>query len=179
VATAYLGLGSNLGDREAHLAAALDRLAGAGRVAAVSALYETAPLYEPAQPPFLNAACRLATALAPAALLEALQAIERAVGRRATYRYGPREVDLDILLYDDLVVDAPGLVIPHPGLAERAFALAPLAELAPDLAHPRLGRTVAALLREAPGRAGVRPSRPRGWWPRQPDPHTAGGSDER
>ena len=175
MARAYLGLGSNLGDREAHLAAALPQLAGAGRVEAISSLYETAPLYESEQPPFLNAACRLATGLAPAALLDALQAIERAVGRRPTYRYGPREVDLDILLYDDLVVDEPGLVIPHPGLAERAFALAPLAELAPGLLHPRLGRTVAALLREAPGRAGVRPYPPQGPWPHQSVASTAGG----
>ena len=165
MATVYLGLGGNRGDRQAHLAAALTALAGVGRVEAVSSLYETAPLYEVAQPPFLNAACRVGTDLAPAELLAALKGIERAVGRRPSYRNGPREIDLDILLYDDLVVAGEGLAIPHPRLAERAFALAPLAELAPVLVHPVLGLTVAALLRRVEGREGVRRHTPAGPWP--------------
>lgn len=152
----YLGLGSNLGDRAANLAAALTALAEAGRVEAVSLLYETAPLYVTDQPPFLNAACRLRTSLAPPALLAALQAIERALGRRPTRRYGPRVVDLDILLYGERQFVSETLTIPHPRLPERAFALAPLAELAPEAIHPVLGQTIAELLRQAPGREGVR-----------------------
>lgn len=152
----YLGLGSNLGDRAANLRAALRLLDRAGTVTAVAPWYETAPLYVTDQPAFLNTACRLTTRLAPLPLLDELQEIERLVGRIPSRRYGERAIDIDILLCGDLVLSGPRLAIPHPLLAERAFALAPLADIAPQLAHPLLKKTIAELLREAPGRAGVR-----------------------
>lgn len=155
-ANAYLGLGSNLGDREANLRAALRLLGRVGTVSAVAPWYETAPLYVTDQPAFLNTACHLTTRLEPIPLLDGLQEIERAVGRMPSRRYGPRAIDIDILLYGDLVMSVPRLAIPHPLLAERAFALAPLADLAPQVIHPLLRKTIAELLREAPGRAGVR-----------------------
>lgn len=155
-AVVYLGLGSNLGDRSEHLRIALRLLAGVGTVRAVAPWYATAPLYVTDQPEFLNTACLLDTDLAPDQLLERLQGIERQVGRTPGRRYGERVLDIDILLFDDLVLETPELTIPHPRLAERAFALAPLADLAPAVVHPLLHRTVAELWRDVPGRNGVR-----------------------
>lgn len=155
-ADAYLGLGSNLGNREAYLRAALRLLGLIGTVSAVAPCYETAPLYVTDQPEFLNTACHLTTRLEPVQLLDELQEVERLVGRTPSRRYGERALDIDILLFGDLVVSGPRLAIPHPLLAERAFALAPLADLAPEVVHPLLRKTIAELLREAPGRAGVR-----------------------
>jgi len=149
MATVYLGLGSNLGDRRANIAAALAALAAhpAIRVEAASTLIETAPVGgPPGQGPFLNGAARLRTDLAPAALLAELKAVERAGGRRDGPRWGPRPIDLDILLYGGDVLDTPDLVIPHPRLGERRFVLAPLAEIAPDAVDPVTGLTVRALL---------------------------------
>ena len=141
---AYIGLGANLGDREATLREAL-RLLGERpgiEVVAVSTLIETEPWGYADQPAFLNGAAALETDLAPAALLAVLLDVERALGRvrdGAGPRYGPRAVDLDLLVHGDLVVAEPGLEVPHPRLAERRFALAPLAEIAPDLVVPGHG----------------------------------------
>ena len=156
--TAYLGLGSNLGDRAGYLRQALSRLAEIVAVEAVSSLYETEPWGLREQPAFLNAACQVRTALAPIDLLHELQRIERTLGRERLQHWGPRTVDLDILFYDDLMLETPELIIPHRLLAERAFVLVPLTEIAPALRHPRLGKTVAELLAALPGQEGVR------WW---------------
>jgi 2-amino-4-hydroxy-6-hydroxymethyldihydropteridine diphosphokinase len=145
---AYIGLGANLGDREATLRQAVELLeAEPGiRVLAVSTLRETDPVGFAAQPRFLNGACAIETELEPALLLERLLAVERALGRERTGpRFGPRTVDLDLLLYGDVVVHEPGLTVPHPRLAERRFALEPLAELDPSLTLPD-GRLVRDLL---------------------------------
>jgi 2-amino-4-hydroxy-6-hydroxymethyldihydropteridine diphosphokinase len=167
VSTVYLGLGANLGDRAAALGAALDLLGASGQVTvcAVSSLYETAPMYVTDQPSFLNAVARVETSLAPEALLDLLKQVEVTRGRVARYRYGPREVDLDILLYDDLVLDTPQLTIPHKGLAERAFVLAPLAELAPRLTIQGTAATVESLLAAASKSGAVRVVRDAGWYP--------------
>ena len=148
---AYVGLGANLGDREGTIRRALERIAAdpAIRVAAVSSLRETAPVGYVDQPPFLNGACALETDLPPRDLLERLLGVERELGRvRDGPRFGPRTIDLALLLYGGESVDEPGLCVPHPRLAERAFALEPLHELDPDLVLPD-GRRVADLLRAA------------------------------
>jgi len=152
VPTVYLALGSNLGDRRSNLEAAIARLAPAVRVTARSAVYETAPMYVADQPAFLNMAVQGETELAPDALLAHLKGIEAALGRAAGgVRFGPREVDLDILLYGDEVLATPVLEVPHPRMAERAFVLRPLADVAAGVRHPVLGRTIAEMLAEVPG----------------------------
>jgi 2-amino-4-hydroxy-6-hydroxymethyldihydropteridine diphosphokinase len=144
----YIGLGSNLGDREATIRRALELLAadGAIEVEAVSSLRETEPVGYVDQPRFLNGAAALRTELAPRAVLERLQQVEAALGRdRTGRRFGPRTIDLDLLLYDGVQVDEPGLEIPHPRLVERRFVLEPLAELDSTLEVPGRG-SVQALL---------------------------------
>jgi 2-amino-4-hydroxy-6-hydroxymethyldihydropteridine diphosphokinase len=134
VTRAYLGLGSNLGDRLAHLQRAVDALAATDgiRVVAVSSVYETAPVGGPAQDDFLNAVAAVDTDLAPRDLLDAALGIEQLEDRVRTIRWGPRTLDVDVLLYGDERVDEPDLEIPHPRMAERAFVLAPLHDVAPE-----------------------------------------------
>lgn len=138
-----VGLGANLGDRLGALRGAVDALSAKADVVAVSPVYETAPM-GPAQPPFLNAAVRVTWPGSPRALLDEALGIERAFGRVRAEKWGPRTLDLDILWVRGLVVDEEGLKVPHPGLLQRAFALRPLLDVAPDARDPRSG----ALLRE-------------------------------
>ena len=145
---AYVGLGANLGDREGTIRRAVTLLGEADGVdaVAVSTLRETEPWGPVAQPSFLNGVVALETELGPRALLDLLLGIERRLGRVRSERWGPRTIDLDLLLYGDTVVDEAGLTLPHPRLHERRFALEPLAELAPDAVVPGRG-TVGELLR--------------------------------
>lgn len=151
----YLGLGSNLGSRCANLRAAVVALSSAVTVLAESSIYETPPWGVTDQPAFLNMVLRGETHLPPLALLHALKRLEQELGRVPSIRYGPRLIDMDILFYDDLVLTSPELTIPHPRLHERAFVLVPLAEIAADLVHPCLHKTVRALL-ETVDRSGIR-----------------------
>jgi 2-amino-4-hydroxy-6-hydroxymethyldihydropteridine diphosphokinase len=144
----FVGIGSNLGDREAYVRKALELLAEEPGIELkeVSEIRETDPVGVVDQPRFLNAAARVSTDLAPRALLERLLAIEHSLGRvRTAERYGPRTIDLDLLLYGDRVIDEPGLSVPHPRLAERRFVLEPLAELDPALVVPGRGLVQAML----------------------------------
>ena len=140
---AFVGLGSNLGDREGTISRAVELLSAAAGVelVAVSRLRETEPWGPVEQPAYLNGAIELETELPPHALLDVLLAVEQALGRdRTGERWGPRAIDLDLLLYDEVELDEPGLTVPHPRLHERRFALEPLAELAPDAVVPGRGR---------------------------------------
>ena len=149
--TAYLGLGSNLGNREQHIGTALAKLAAPGlRVARVSSLYETEPVGFTAQRWFLNLVAEIETELFPMQLLSRIANIEQALGRVRTVKNGPRTLDIDILLYGRAVVRTAKLEIPHPRMAERRFVLAPLAELAPDLRHPVTHQSIRAMLDAAP-----------------------------
>jgi 2-amino-4-hydroxy-6-hydroxymethyldihydropteridine diphosphokinase len=134
VRRAFIGLGSNLGDRRAHLRAAVDQLDAAGDVVAVSPLYETEPVGGPSdQQDYLNLVVELHTADSPRTLLERCQALETSARRERTERWGPRTLDADVLWVEGDLVDEPDLVVPHPRMWERRFVLAPLADLAPDL----------------------------------------------
>src|SRR5208282_2972531 len=143
---AYLSLGSNLGDRAANLRVAVAQLPPAGRLLAVSALYETQPVEIPDQPWFLNCVAAIETEKTPRELLQLALHIEATMGRLRMREKGPRKIDIDILLFDDLVVDEPGLKIPHPAMQRRRFVLEPLAEIAPEALHPVLGKTAPELL---------------------------------
>jgi 2-amino-4-hydroxy-6-hydroxymethyldihydropteridine diphosphokinase len=141
----YLSLGSNVGDREAHLRDALARLGAAGRVIAVSSFYETEPVEFTHQPWFLNCAVALETGQTPQQLMTALLAIEEEMGRRRVQKKGPRSIDIDILMFDDMVMDLKELTIPHPAMQDRRFVLEPLAKIAPDVAHPVFKKTISEL----------------------------------
>jgi 2-amino-4-hydroxy-6-hydroxymethyldihydropteridine diphosphokinase len=156
--TAYLLLGSNLGDRAALLQAAREQLAAtAGKILAASALYETAAWGLEDQPAFLNQALAIGTAMPAEQLLAQCLAAEHQAGRERRERWGSRTLDVDILLYGDEIIEQPGLTVPHPRLAERRFALAPLAEIAAQLIHPGLGLSIAQLLAQCPDPLPVRP----------------------
>ncbi len=151
---AYLSLGSNVGDREENLRNAIALLREHGQVEAVSSFYQTEPVEVLDQPWFINCAVRLVTEESPQQLLANVLSIEQTLGRVRTRDKGPRTIDIDILLFGDLVLNEPKLKVPHPGLTQRAFVLEPLSEIAPDVHVPVSGRTVRELrdaLKTAPG----------------------------
>lgn len=152
----FLSLGSNLGNREALLESALDELGRRNvRIQVVSSLYETEPVDWTGQPTFLNLACMADTDLSPRELLLCCKEIEQDLGRRTGMAKGPREIDIDILLFGDRIVDDHDLRIPHPGLTRRRFVLVPLVEIAPCAIDPASGETAAVLLSRCPDRSGV------------------------
>ena len=153
---AYLSLGSNVGDRVAHLRDAIARLESIGRVVSVSSFYETEPVEVTDQPWFLNCAVGLETALTAEQLMAQLLQIEQEMGRRRIQKKGPRTIDIDILLFDDLILDSPDVTIPHPAMQERRFVLEPLAEIAAEARHPGIKKTIRELLEELPAGQSVR-----------------------
>jgi 2-amino-4-hydroxy-6-hydroxymethyldihydropteridine diphosphokinase len=156
----YLSLGSNVGDREAQLQDARAKLATVGRVVAESSFYETEPVEFTQQPWFLNCALALETSKTPQQLMAAILRIEEEMGRRRVRKKGPRSVDIDILLFDDTVLDSKELTIPHPAMHQRRFVLEPLAEIAPELLHPVLKKTIRELRDALPPGQAVRKLEP-------------------
>jgi len=153
---AYLSLGSNVGDRVAQLRDAQAHLGATGRVVAVSSLYETEPVEFTQQPWFLNKALALETGKTPQELMAAILRIEGDMGRLRLRKKGPRSIDIDILLYGDTITDSTDLIIPHPQMQERRFVLEPLAEIAPEVFHPVLNKTIRVLLNALPPGQAVR-----------------------
>lgn len=144
--TAYIALGTNLGERLSNLRVALQSMLPEITVLAESHVYETPPWGYEDQPAFLNMVVKAETDLEPESLLEHLKQLEARLGRAQSFRWGPRLIDLDILFYNDLVIDTPPLIIPHPHLHERAFVMVPLADVAPNLRHPLLQQNTFELL---------------------------------
>lgn len=144
---AYIGIGSNLGDKQKHIADAIDMLENTQGIIlkVISPIYETKPVGYVEQPDFLNCVAKIRTKLLPDELLEVCMHIENELGRKRTIKWGPRTVDLDILFYGDLVLDSDRLTIPHPLLHERGFVLVPLLDVAPDMLHPKLNVSIRAL----------------------------------
>jgi 2-amino-4-hydroxy-6-hydroxymethyldihydropteridine diphosphokinase len=162
---AYLSLGSNVGDREANMRDAIARLGAAGRVVAVSSFYETEPVEFTRQPWFLNSALAIETSQTPQQLMNTILRIEEEMGRRRVQKKGPRSIDVDILLFvtgetDDIIVDSAEVTIPHPAMHLRRFVLEPLAEIAPELAHPILKKTIRELRDALPAGQAVRKQKP-------------------
>ncbi|MGB2671769.1 MAG: 2-amino-4-hydroxy-6-hydroxymethyldihydropteridine diphosphokinase [Candidatus Acidiferrum sp.] len=155
--TVYLSLGSNIGDRESNLRAAIAALPPIGvHIKQVSSLYETEPVDYLEQPWFLNCVLEAETELPPQALLQVLRSIESQLGSKKEFSKGPRKIDVDILLYGEETIDTPDLQIPHPGMLLRRFVLAPLAEIAPALQHPSWRTTAAQLLAQSSDKSRVR-----------------------
>ncbi len=152
--TVYLSLGSNVGDREANLRTAIEKLAALGKMVAVSSFYETEPVEFTAQPWFLNCAVALRTELMPKIFLSKMLAIEQQMGRRRIQPKGPRTIDIDILLFGNSVIHLPQLDVPHVAMHERRFVLEPLAEIAPEVRHPVFKLSIRELLRGLPANAG-------------------------
>lgn len=152
----YLGLGANLGDRQGNLLQSIQSIRAIASIQKTSSIYETKPVGYLEQPDFLNMACQISTELPPLDLLHFLKQLERQMGRQTGFRNAPRPIDIDILLYGDLVIETPELTLPHPRMSERAFVLIPLAEIAPQVVHPVLKLTLSKLLRRV-GQSGVRP----------------------
>jgi 2-amino-4-hydroxy-6-hydroxymethyldihydropteridine diphosphokinase len=142
---AYLSLGSNVGNREAHLQEALVRLETVGHVVVVSSFYETEPVEFTEQPWFLNCAVALETGKSPQELMQTILEIEQRMGRERVKKKGPRSIDIDIMLFDEEIIDSEQLTIPHPAMHERRFVLEPLAEIAVDVFHPVLKKTIREL----------------------------------
>jgi len=156
LATVYLCLGSNLGEREKNLTQALTSLSQKVNLEKVSSIYETEPVGYKEQPFFLNIVCQITTDLSPWELLHLAKNIESKMGRTFSFTNAPRPIDIDILFYDDQTIQTQNLTVPHPLLADRAFALIPLAEIAPELTHPGLNKSVAELASGVKGHNGVR-----------------------
>lgn len=150
MAIVFISFGSNVGDRKKHIEDALEFLTKnpSIEITSVSSLYETEPVGYKDQDWFLNGVVKIETELSPQDLLTFVKTVESEVGRRKTFRWGPREIDLDILLYDQECIDTPDLVIPHPRMHEREFVLIPLTEIAPDVVHPVFQKRIARLLKD-------------------------------
>ncbi len=146
--TAFIALGSNLEPRRERVDKAIESLRGLGEIVNVSSIYNTAPMGYREQPEFLNAVLEMKTHLTPLRMLKKMRAIELELGRQERPRWHEREIDLDLLFWDDFVLKESALTLPHPGIAERKFVLEPLAEIAPNFVHPKSGKTIARMLEE-------------------------------
>jgi 2-amino-4-hydroxy-6-hydroxymethyldihydropteridine diphosphokinase len=156
LAIVYLGLGSNLGEREENLCQALTLLPAKVNLEEASSVYETEPVGFKDQPSFLNMVCRITTDLPPEELSHLVKDVETRMGRIPSFPNAPRIIDIDILFYDNKIMETRNLAIPHPRLHDRAFVIIPLAEIAPALVHPKLGKSIAQLAKDVKGQKGVR-----------------------